>query len=250
VSGPSTADSGGVPWAGRTFAPTPFAGDDGTCPPALAVLLAGAAVDVAALVAALPGERLFVPVVALSGGTDERTGGDAGADMALPALRSPDGRSALPVFSSAASLSAWDAAARPVPVEARRIAVSAVQEGHQLLVLDPAGPATAVLPRPAVWALAQGRAWTPSWRDPQVAAAVAAAAGAVAGVRAVACERGARAELRVVLDLPGGLDAAAVEALTAQVSAALAESEVVAERVDSLELGLRSLGTARSSTAP
>jgi hypothetical protein len=237
-SGDSPGDSAGVPWAGRTLAPTPFAGDDGTTPPALAAALSPRPVDVAAVVAALPGQRLFVPVVAVSGGTDRRTGGDAGADMALPTLRSPDGRAALPVFTSVAALAAWDAAARPVAVEARRVAVSAVQEGHELLVLDVAGPAV-VVPRPAVWALAQGRGWTPSPQDPDVAAAVTRAATAVSGVAAARCEVGHDAELRVVLSVVPGLDAGGVRELTTAVSAALAASEVVAERVDSLELALR-----------
>jgi hypothetical protein len=162
--------------------------------------------------------------------------------MALPTLRSPDGRAALPVFSSVAALAAWDRAARPVAVEARRVAVSAVEEGHQLLVLDAAGPAAVVVPRPAVWALAQERAWTPSPRDPHVAEAVRAAALAVDGVAGASCEPGRRAELRVVLSVPPGLDAGAVRALTGAVSGALAADEVVAERVDSLELAVEPLG--------
>ncbi len=238
--GGADADSAGTPWAGRTLMPSPFAGDDGAVAPALAAALAAGG-DPAAVLAALDGARVFVPVIAVAGEIDAATGGDAGADMALPVLRSPDGRTALPVFSDVAALTRWDAAARPVPVDARRAALSAIQEERSLLVLDPAGPLPVLLPRPALWALAQGRGWTPSPLDPQVRAAVAGAAGAVTGVVSAACEPGQRAELRVVLGVRPGLDAAGLEALTGAVSAALAASEVVAERVDSLEL--RVVGT-------
>ena len=233
--GDAHGDSAGTPWAGRTLTPTPFAGDDGRVDAALADALADGAQPPRVL-AALLGARVFVPVVAVAGEVDEATGGDAGADMAMPSLRSPDGRSALPLFTTVEALVRWDPAARPVPVDARRAALSAVEEGHQLLVLDAAGPVTVVLPRPAVWALAQGEAWTPSPHDPQVLAAVAEAAGRVPGVVAAAGEPGRRAELRVALTVVPGLDAEGLRALTTEVSAALAASEVVAERVDALEL--------------
>lgn len=224
-------DSAGVPWRGRSFTPSGFEGDDGTADPRLASALAAHQAGDAGLddvVAALAGARLLVPVVA--------TRGEEAAEMAVVTLRGTDGRVALPVFSSVAALAAWDAAARPVPVEARRAALSAVDSGTDVLALDVAGPVTVVVPRPAVWAVAQGRSWVPSPRDREVAAAVRAAVTAVPGVDDVRCEPGERAELRVVLLVSPGLDADGVRALTEAVSGHLAASEVVAERVDSLEL--------------
>jgi hypothetical protein len=103
-------------------------------------------------------------------------------------------------------------------------------------VLDPAGPATAVLPRPAVWAVAQGTEWTPAAKDAQVAAAVTEAARSVDGVVAAFAQPGHRAELAVVLQVRPGLDRQGLDALTREISERLAASDVVAERVDSLEL--------------
>jgi hypothetical protein len=123
-----------------------------------------------------------------------------------------------------------------VPVGARRAALSAVDEDCSLIVLDPAGPVTAVLPRPAVWAVAQGTAWTPAAKDPVVAAAVTVAAGSVDGVLAAVAQPGSRAELAVVLQVRPGLDRRGLDALTRDVSERLGASDVVAERVDSLEL--------------
>lgn len=242
------ADSAGVPWAGRTLSPSGFEADDGSADSRLAAALADYAAgtaDLAAVVAALADVRVLVPVVAVLGegehadatGPDgQRLASDKTADMALVTMRARDGRTALPVFTSVASLASWDRTARPVPVEARRAALSAVDEGCSLLVLDPAGPATAVVPRPALWSLAQGIGWTPAPQDADVAAAVSAAATSVDGVLAASAEPGRRAELAVVLQVRPGLDRSGLDAVTQAVSARLAASEVVAERVDSLEL--------------
>ncbi len=240
---PAAADSGGVPFAGRTLTPSPFAGDDGSVDEALAVALgpASGVMDVAAVHAALLEARVFVPVLAVSGDHGEgaapdAVSGDAGADMALPVLRAPDGREALPVFSCVETLTRWDARARPVPALARRAALSAVGEERQLMVLDVAGPTTAVLPRPALWALARGQEWVPATRDPEVAAAVRQAVNGVTDVVTAQVTAGQRSEVRVALAVTRGLDRGALERLTTAVTTALGASEVVAERVDSFEI--------------
>lgn len=235
-----SADSGGVPFAGRTLTPSPFAGDDGSVDEALAAALdpASRVMDVAAVHAALLEARVFVPVLAVSGdhGEADAMSGDAGADMALPVLRAPDGREALPVFSCVETLTRWDARARPVPALARRAALSAVGEERQLMVLDVAGPTTAVLPRPALWALARGQEWVPAPRDPEVVAAVVEAATGVTDVVTAEVRAGQRSEVRVALAVTRGLDRSALKRLTTAVTTALGASEVVAERVDSFEI--------------
>lgn len=247
-AGPAgSADSSGTSFLGRTLTPSPFAGDDGSVDEALALALgAPGGFDVAEVHAALVDARVFVPVLAVvdddQDDEDDRPGRPAHpskeADMALPVLKAPDGRETMPAFSTVAALTAWDPAARPVPALAQRVALVAVQEGRQLLVLDVAGPTTVVLPRPALWALAKGQAWMPAPRDPAVAEAVSGAVGSVGGVVSAATAPGQRAELRVVLTVVRGLDRAALKTLTDAVGAALGASEVVAERVDSLELEL------------
>ena len=147
------------------------------------------------VVAALASARLLVPVVAVLGEGVEATHGtaDKQADMALVTLTSPDGVRALPVFSSLESLAQWDATARPVPVEARRAAVSAVAEGCDVMVLDPSGPVSFVVGRPALWALGQGRPWLPAHRDPEVQAVLRDVAAAVDDVDVgAAVSRGSR----------------------------------------------------------
>lgn len=272
---------------GRELPPTsPFAGDDGSADPAVAAALAdlGSGGTLAPVVAALAGTRVLVPVLAEldSAGTVE-VGGHAHtvekeASAGIVALRAPDGRTALPVFSSVAAMTAWRPDARPVPTEVARAALSAVQEGWGLLVLDPGGPVTALLPRPAVWALAQQQPWRPAVTgagaaaavDPEVAAAVRAAVLAAVGrpagdpaagdgsrargrwrrrpapvtqpespLRDVAALPGGRAEVAVELTLVPGLDRAAVDAVVGRVGEALGADETVTQRVDSVEVRLR-----------
>jgi hypothetical protein len=230
--------SAGVAWAGRTLASQPFTGDDGRADPALAAALAGGGEQ--ALADALAGARVLVPVVALPG--DElvdRPGDklvDETADMAVATLVGAAGRRALPVFSALETLAGWDASARPVPVQGPRAALSAVADGCDVLVVDPAGPRTAVVRRPVLWALAQGRPWLSPAQNPAVTGAVSAAALGVTNVEGVRCGRGVHGDLAVLLGVRPRLAAGALTTLIGAVRERLAASPVLAERVQGLEL--------------
>src|SRR5690606_21813315 len=95
-------DTGGVPWEGRTLTGTGFDGDTGEADARLAHLLAEADPDPVALVEAVSGARLIVPVVAVPGEIDDSSGipADATSDMASVTLVAPDGQRALPAFTS------------------------------------------------------------------------------------------------------------------------------------------------------
>ena len=122
-------------------------------------------------------------------------------------------------------------------------------EGWEVLVVDPGGPTTVLVPRPAVWALAQQERWRPAVTadgvDPGVRDAITGAMAPVAGVVSVDAVPGARAEVAVVVELVAGLDRSGLDTVLAQVNAALAGAEIVAARVDSLELRLRPSNVAR-----
>jgi hypothetical protein len=238
-----SADSAGVPWKGRTLPGGGFDGDTGGTDPALGRALAERAAgraDDADVVAVLAGARLLVPVVAVLGEGAQAVHGtaDKQADMALVTLTASDGRRALPVFSSLTALADWDPRARPVPVECRRAAVSAVAEGCDVMVLDPAGPVTFVVGRPAMWAIGQGRPWLPADRDPEVRAVLDRVAAEVDAVASLTGERGVDAELRVVVAVSADLDRQGLQALGSRVGALLQASDVVRERVDGIELAL------------
>ncbi|MBO9554045.1 SseB family protein [Cellulomonas sp.] len=239
--------------AGRELPPSsPFAGDDGSADPAVEAALTayGAGTGpLADVVRALAGTRVLVPVLAELEAADvvvhdghEHTV-DKEASAGIVALRTPDGRTALPVFTSVAATAAWRSDARPVPSDVARAALSVVSEGWDVVVVDPGGPVTALVPRPAVWALAQQVPWEPAVVDGrvdhEVDRAVRAALAPVGGVVEASTVPGARAEVAVALALVAGLDQAGLDAVLAQVNAALAADETIATRVDSVELRLR-----------
>ncbi len=221
-----------------------FADDDGSPDPVLAAVLADHAArraDLADVVAALAGTRVLVPVLAHEAprGVVDDPFAQREAETAVVALRAPDGRTALPVFTCVAALVAWRSDARPMPAQVPRAAASALAEGWPLMVVDPGGPVTVVLPRPAVQALAAGLQWYPAVKDgvvrPDVRGAIVQAVAGVAAVRSVDVEPGQRAEVAVIVGLAHGLDRQGLDAVVAQVNERLAADPMVAQ-VDSLEL--------------
>jgi SseB protein N-terminal domain len=235
-------DTAGVPWAGRELPRQPFAGDDGTADPRLAdrlEQLAAGRADLAGVVRALSEARLLVPVVAVPGEdhpVPDHARGDLGAELAIVTIIGADGRRSLPVFSSADALLRWRSDARPVPVESARAALAAVTEGCDLLLLDAAGPVTVVVPRPAVRALGQGRPWTPPGTDVALLAALRAAVEPVPDVLGLRLEPLGDAGVRIVLGVTAGLPRPGLDDVLQAVRAALAQVELLPERVDAVEL--------------
>lgn len=223
-----------------------FARDDGSVHAEFAQLLTryrDGSVDLRGVVEALAGERLLVPIMANAEVIADDGHGhavDREASAGVVAVATPDGRQALPVFTSVDAMRAWRREARPVPVAAPRAALSAVSEGWAVVVVDPAGPVPVVLPRPAVWALAQGHQWLPAVVggvvEPDVADALVAAVVGIRHVVEVTAIPGQRAEIALKLSLTAGLNRVGLDQVLAEVNTALAASTVASERVDSLEL--------------
>ena len=167
---------------------------------------------------------------------------DKEASAGIVALQAPDGRTALPVFTSVATMAAWRADARPVPSDVARAALSAVTEGWEVLVVDPGGPTTVARPaarRVGARAAASrgGRRYRRTVVDPEVRDAVAAA---VAPVRGRGARRdavpGRRAEVAVVLALVARPRPGRARRGAGAGQRRAGGVEVVAARVDSLEL--------------
>jgi len=162
------ADSAGRSWAGRVFQPNPAAGDDGAADPALLAALTAFAERRgarAAVVEALRAARLLVPLLAEAGDVGRTVEGrlvDKTQELSLVTVEGPGGRAVLPAFSGVDAMRAWDPSARPVPAEARRIALAAGADGSGV-VLDPGSPTEFALRRPALAALATGDPWVAAW---------------------------------------------------------------------------------------
>lgn len=249
---PHPTDSAGQPWAGRSFEPTAFSGDDGSAPAALLEALrrfrSGESSE-AAVVDAVRESRLLIPLVASlaeSGVNESGTTVDKSAELSIVTVAGPDGRHVLPVFSSVAAMGLWNPAARPIPADAVRVALAAADERTDLVVIDAMSPTEFVLRRPALWAIAQSLPWLPSYGDAEVEREFLGSVGGEPHVAALALSAGdpdARLrgpELVVTLALLAGLDRIAVGTLLERLRDRWSRSEVIAGRVDSLVVRLTS----------
>jgi SseB protein N-terminal domain len=188
-----------------------FRDDDGSADPvaaaALAALGAGTGTEHAALTA-LAGTRLLVPVVAAPGT------GEHASEMSLPTLIGRDGRPAIPAFTCLSALARWQAEARPVATEPSLLWRAAVADSCAVVV-DVAGPVPVAVDGARLAALADGRPVPLPHQDPDVQAAVrAAAAGraAIAEVGIAPGDDGSDLALQVTL-APGCSRAAGDEAV-------------------------------------
>lgn len=253
---PHPTDSAGQPWAGRSFQPTGFEGDDGSIPAAFAearTALANGQGSETAVVAAVRTSRLLIPLVATLGEGGEGAHGlhaDKSADLAIVTVAGPDGVPVVPVFSHVQAMSAWNPAARPVPADARRVALAAADEGVNRVIIDPGADTVFALRRPALWAIAQDEAWTSPADDPEVLVEIETAASAVPeilGVRVVAGDPAydlTGSELLIAAVLPAGLTPENLQSVGGRLNEALQGSAVIAQRVDSLGVRFLSLDQA------
>ena len=251
---------------------SPFHDDDGSADPRAAATLAafgsGRGSEHAALTA-LAATRLLVPIMAAPGaapsgapgaapsgapgaapeaapGADPgggpaagpgRGGGEHGAQMSLPTLIGRDGRPAIPAFTCMDALARWDPRARPVPAFAGQVWRAAV-DSSSAVVVDVAGPVPLAVEGARLNALAEGQPVPLPHQDPDVLAAVrAAAAGqpAIARLRVAAGAGSASADqvgdeaaegdgdgdLRIEVTLAGGCDPETGAAAARQLGGAL-----------------------------
>lgn len=224
-----------------------FADDDGSADARLAQALIKYSHGKAPLtdvVEALAYARVLIPVLAQG---EQRVMGEHGVEKdavgstGVVAVQMPDGRAALPVFTDVEAMRLWNPGARPIPAEGPRAALAAINEEWSSLVVNP-GMETALIPRPAVWALGQGRTWKPAIVagavDGEVRTAVAIAVTLDEALVEVDVAPGNTAEVAVVLRLVAGLTQSEVDDIVRRVQRELSYSEVVAQRLDSLELRL------------
>ena len=227
--------------------PNPFAGDDGTADPKLAEALALTefAPRLEAIIDTLPDARVLVPVLAHEHPGRTADGGVVGHESmdrdpcsaaAMLAVEAPDGRAAMPIFSSVDALVRWNPKARPVPVHSQNAAIAAVAEADGLLVLDAASDRPMLLGRPAVSALATGDAWTAPWNDEELPTVIASALAGIAGLKGLKIMPGRSAETAIVLAVDGDASREHVSQALAEASRRLGDVEILQHRLDSLEL--------------
>lgn len=269
------ADSAGYPWQGRTFDHhvTSFAEDDGTAPAALTEAVgalrlaaeqwrhataqgrsAGAAAEALAAahaeaLLALSASRVLVPLLAEAGElglTPEGRVVEKSQELSIVTIASPDGRRAMPVFSSVDAMRVWNPEARPIPVPAPQAAIAAAQEATDLIIVNPGSPESEFgVRRPQLEAVALARRVMPSWADPVVRAAFAeSVAGDQLVVSIELCPGDPEARLlaqetEVKLALVPGLDREQLAGMLPVLQQRWATNQAIADRVDSLRLSIR-----------
>lgn len=140
--------------------------DDGRPDPRLAAALSaydGSARSRAEVLAALSGARVFLALAAVATGTQVGESGlrrESSAQMSLMGLVSAAGTRALPAFTDGHAVQRWQPGARPVAIPGAVACSSALDDGADALLLDPAGPAVAV-GRDELTELAAGRVPVP-----------------------------------------------------------------------------------------
>ena len=244
------ADSAGVPWEGRHFEANPWAGDDGSANPALIAAIRdfrSGACSQAKVHEVLRESRLLVPLIADLGEAGEGAHGqkvDKSADLSIVSVSSPDGQSALPVFSSVAAMSTWNPKARPVPIETARVALAAASEQNGRIILDPGSPTEFAIRRTAFQSLADGSPWQHPALDQTVKDAFRAVIDTEPQVENFAIQNGDPSstlhgpEVLVYLRLVTGLAESDLNELLSRLSAGWAASPIIGARVDSLGLKL------------
>jgi hypothetical protein len=163
-----------------------FAADDGSVPSDVADVLARRATGSAGIrevVTCLAAHRLLVPLLEVDGDLLEGDDSDpcAGSDRAVAAVsvREPDGTPPGLAFTGMEPLVAWDASARPLPVEATRAAGAILAEGGRALLVDAGSPHSLRVAGVALSRLATGEPWPDPWADPAIRDAVIAELGPV-----------------------------------------------------------------------
>lgn len=227
--------------------PNPFANDTGEAPAKLAEALRHDTFEprMVAIMEALAECRVLVPVLAHDHPGRTEDGGVATHDSAtkdpctqaaMLAVEAPDGRAAMPIFSSADAVKEWNPQARPVPVHTQNAAIAAVAEADSILVLDPGSARPMLIGRPATQALATGETWVSPWGDEELATKLTHLLAGIDGLVGLRLQSGMHAETALLLAIDENVDRETVSASLAEIQQRLGGYDELMHRVDSLEL--------------
>ena len=249
MSSDHRTDSSGVPWEGRTFQPNPHAGDTGETPAVVAECLTAWRAGTGSfteLVAAFAANRFLIPLVAHAGDdfdVDHPVMEDKVQELSVVTVAGPTGEKVIPVFTSAAAMKTWNSEARPIPIEAQRVALAAASEETDRLVVNP-GTDSIVLRRPIVWSIAQGNPYLAPWESADFAAKTTQLLDGIDNLIEVGVgtgdprATGVGPDVTLILGLIDGLNAEQVHTLIAAVQARVSGTDSFTAGIDALTLTL------------
>lgn len=249
MSGDHHADSSGVPWEGRTFQDNPHAGDTGETPADVTERLtawrAGTG-SFADLVAAFAVNRFLIPLVTHAGDdfdVDHPVMGDKVQELSVITVAGPSGEKVVPAFTSVAAVTTWNSDARPIPIDAQRVALAAASEHTDRIVVNP-GTDSIVLRRPVVWSIAQGNPYIAPWESVEFLAETRDLLAGIDNLLEIGVASGDPnasgdgPDVTLLLALPDGLNADQVHTLIAAVQDRISGNDLFVNRVDALTLTL------------
>jgi len=136
----------------RLVSPGRYTADDGSTDPDICAALS-APVDPKRLRDAMRAGRLIVAIVASPAETGE-SGESGESQMSVVSMVAADGRRGLLAFTGLDAMHRWNPHARPVPVSGPEVAQAALDDGCEAVVIDVAGPSSAVVAEPDLVELA------------------------------------------------------------------------------------------------
>lgn len=239
------ADSNGVPWEGREFHENPFAGDSGETPTDVAVALATfrqGDSDLASLLDVINTSRALIPLFTNPGEDFDPAHPvmeDKVQELAVVTVAGPNGEKALPAFTSVEAMKSWSADARPIPIDMRRVALAAVSDNADRVVINP-GTDHLVLRRPMVWAMAKGERYVPPTESVELFEHLTDVLTAIDPIDHIELyladplSYGDGPELGVVAFLPPGLDEAALTVILENIQRVTSGDEVLLSAAESI----------------
>jgi len=259
------ADSAGVPFEGREFHDHPFKDDDGSTPEALGRALDGfrsalagpeddaLAVAASILVDTLRHDRVLVPLVAEAGElgvTDDGRVVEKSQELSIVTVEGPTGQATGLMFSSVDAMSSWRSEARPIPVEASRVAAWALTENVPHVVIDATSGEPVVCRRGMLWSLVSDEEYVAPWRSESVidALQVKHLWGSVPGLVSASVRSGWRRDQGVGPDcvvtvaLEPGLERTQVDKVTQTIAAHWAGVTEALSLVDGIRMELVAAG--------
>jgi hypothetical protein len=137
----------------------------------------------------------------------------------------------------------WNSEARPIPIDAQRVALAAASEHTDRIVVNP-GTDSIVLRRPVVWSIAQGNPYIAPWESTEFVADTRDLLGDIANLNEIGVApgdpnaTGEGPDVTLFLGLVDGLDADQVHALVTTVHERISGSDAFIHAVDALTLTL------------
>jgi hypothetical protein len=197
-----------------------------------------------AVIEALRSSRVLVPLLAEAGDIGYSPEGkkvEKTQELSIVTVEGPDGLPVALMFSDVAALTTWRSDARPVPVEATKVAAWVIDDQMARAVLNPGSDTECVVRRGGIVSLLSAEPYTPPVDDPAVGREIGLA---FEGQREVSFALlsgwelmgGNGPDLIVEVTLPSGLSAEQLRERQGQWASVWAASPLLNRFVDGIRL--------------